>query len=101
MQNAAATARKFEQFVTKYGNDPFIAKTIDKMVSTRLGQIQKELKLLQISLNRFERAFNKSSEAFIAEYQTGLAGDALDAVEWSSLIKMKERLLVEQAALMG
>lgn len=101
MPNAIAIAHKFEQFVTLHGDDPFISKTISKMVSTRLSQVQKELKAVQASLNRFERHYGKTSDIFFKEYQSGIAGDDMDAIEWSSLVKMRNRLEAERTALQG
>jgi hypothetical protein len=101
MQNTTTIVRRFEQFVATYGDDPFISKTIGKMLKTRLNQMEKELKTVQTLLNRFERNYNKTSSEFVKEYQAGLAGDDMDAIEWSSLIKMRERLLSERSALQG
>jgi hypothetical protein len=99
MQNTTTIVRRFEQFVATYGDDPFISKTIGKMLTTRLSQMEKELKTVQPLLNRFERTFKKTSADFLKEYQAGVAGDDMDAIEWSSLIKMRERLLAERSAL--
>lgn len=55
MPNSLAIAHKFEQFVSLYGDDPFISKTISKMVSTRVATLNKELKSVQQALCRFER----------------------------------------------
>jgi len=99
MRNALAIAHKFEQFVTLHGDDPFISKTITKMVSIRVAKLNKELKAVHIGLNRFERIYGKSSASLLKEYQTGKAGDDMDVIEWASLVMMRDRLLAEQAAL--
>jgi hypothetical protein len=101
MHNAVAVAQKFEQFVIHYGDDPFISRTISKMVSTRLMVLQKDLKRVQSSLARFEKAYGKTSDLFMMEFQSGLAGDAMDFIEWSALVHMSERLRAERAALQG
>jgi hypothetical protein len=99
MPNALAIAHKFEQFVTLYGDDPYISKTISKMVSTRVAKLNKELKAVQQTLTRFERIYCKTSDVFFKEYQAGTAGDDMDFIEWSSLVMMRDRLLAERAAL--
>ena len=99
MPNALVIAHKFEQFVTMYGEDPFISKTIFKMVSTRVSKLNKELKAVQQTLNRFERIYGKTSDILLKEYQAGAAGDDMDVIEWSSLVMMRDRLLAELAAL--
>ena len=99
MPNALAIAHKFEQFVTLHGDDPFISKTITKMVSIRVAKLNKELKAVQQTLNRFERLYGKASDILLKEYQAGTAGDDMDVIEWSSLVMMRDRLLAEQAAL--
>lgn len=101
MSTALAIAHKFEQFVSLHGDDPFISQTIFKMVSTRLSTLQKELKTVQAQTARFERIYGKSSDAFYQEYLAGNAGDDMDFIEWSSLFKMRERLISERSALQG
>jgi len=78
-----------------------IAKTVPKMFSTRQSQLQKELKALQTTISRFERNYGKTSDTFLLEYQSGKAGDEMDFIEWSALVKMRDRLLAERAMLQG
>lgn len=99
MPNALAIAHKFEQFVTLHGDDPFISKTITKMVSIRVAKLHKELKAVQQTLSRFERIYGKTSDIFLKEFQAGTAGDDMDYIEWSSLVMMRDRLIAELAAL--
>lgn len=99
MTTALAIAHKFEQFVTIHGEDPFISNTLFKMVSTRLSTLRKELKTVQSQIARFERLYGKSSDMFYQEYLAGIAGDNMDFIEWASLVKMRERLISEQAVL--
>jgi uncharacterized protein with HEPN domain len=99
MTTALAIAQKFERFVTIHGDDPFISKTLFKMVTTRLDALRKELKIVQAQTARFERLYGKSSDMFYQEYLAGTAGDNMDFVEWASLVKMRERLISEQAIL--
>ncbi len=101
MQNTVATAQRYEQFAAYYGDDPFISKTILKMVSTRLSGLQKELKRVQAGLARFEQVYGKTSADFMQEFQSGAAGDALDFIEWVAMIQMSDRLLAERTALQG
>jgi hypothetical protein len=101
MHNAVAVAQKYEQFVIHYGDDPFISRTLSKMVSTRLTMLQKELKRVQGALLRFEHSYGKTSDAFIKEFQSGKAGDDMDFIEWSALVQMSERLRAERTALQG
>ena len=99
MQNTHAIVHKFAQLVMLYGDDPFISKTISKMVSTKVAKLNKELKLVQQTLNRLERTYDKKSDIFFKEYQDGTAGDCMDFIEWASLIMMRDRLTAELSAL--
>jgi len=99
MQNTLAIAHKFEQFVTLHGDDPFISKTIAKLLSARTAKLHKELKDVQQALNRFERSYGKSSDVFFKEYQSGTAGDGMDFIEWASLVMMRDRLMAERVLL--
>jgi len=99
MPSTLAIAHKFEQFVTLHGDDPFISKTIAKLISTRIAKLNKELKDVQQALNRFERSYGKSSGIFFKEYQAGTSGDDMDFIEWASLVMMRDRLLAERALL--
>ena len=101
MHNALVVAQKFEQFVMHYGEDPFISRTLSKMVATRLTMLQKELKRVQGSLVRFEQSHGKTSDVFMKEFQSGISGDDMDFIEWAALIQMAERLRAERTALQG
>lgn len=64
-----------------------------------VAKLNKELKSVQQALSRFERIYGKASDIFLTEYKAGKAGDNIAFIEWSSLVIMRNRLLVEQAAL--
>jgi hypothetical protein len=101
MHNAVVVAQKYEQFVMHYGDDPFISRTLSKMVSTRLTMLQKELRRVQSALARFEQIHGKTSDVFIKEFNSGVAGDDVDFIEWSAMVQMSERLRAERTALQG
>ena len=101
MHNAVTVAQKFEHFAMHYGDDPFISRTLSKMVSTRLTMLQKELRRVQSGLARFEQMYCKTSDVFIKEFNSGVGGDDMDFIEWSAMVQMSERLQAERTALQG
>lgn len=101
MQSTAALANRLEQYVAIHGDDPFVSKTVSKLFSTRLFQLQKELETVQLSIQNLEKAHSKSSDQFLDEYKSGLAGDDMDFIEWFAMIRMRDRLLSERHVLQG
>ena len=65
---------------------------LEKLFAYELDTCQRQLTQLEEDLSEFEQQYAVSSAQFYAEYQAGDRGDAMDYVEWASLIQMAGRL---------
>jgi hypothetical protein len=74
---------------------------LEKLFAYELETSQRQLAQLEGDLAEFEEQYGVSSVQFYAEYQAGDRGDAIDYVEWASLIQMAERLRERIALLEG
>lgn len=63
-----------------------------KLFAYELDATQRKLTQLEQDLAEFEQRYELSSGAFYTRFQTGEMGDAMDFVEWASLIQMADRL---------
>jgi hypothetical protein len=76
---------------------------LEKLFAYELDTCQRQLAQLEQDLAEFEAEYAVASAQFYAEFQAGERGDAMDYVEWASLVQMADRLreriaLLEEAA---
>lgn len=99
MEQTLSNVKKLEQFVLKYGEDPFISQTITKMLGYKIQKYEEKLKKLNRAIKKFELKHQKNSSIFFQEFNKGELGDSMDFIEWASLYQMRNRLLEKKAAL--
>ena len=66
--------------------------TLEKLLRHEAEQCQAQLGQLQADLAEFERKYQLSSTEFYRRFQAGQTGDAMDYVEWASLVQMADNL---------
>ena len=66
--------------------------TLEKLLRHEAEQCQAQLRQLQADLAEFERKYQLSSTEFYRQFQAGQTGDAMDYVEWASLVQMADNL---------
>jgi hypothetical protein len=93
MEQTLSKVKNLEKFIKKHGDDNLISQTISKMLNYKVQRYESEIKRLDVELKKFEQAYKKDSAIFIKEFNEGILGDEIDFVEWSSLFKMRSRLL--------
>ena len=93
MEQTLSKVKNLEKFIKKHGDDNLIFQTISKMLNYKVQRYESEIKRLDVELKKFEQAYKKDSAIFIKEFNEGILGDEIDFVEWSSLFKMRSRLL--------
>jgi hypothetical protein len=76
---------------------------LEKLFAYELDACQRQLVQLEQDLAEFEAEYAVSFAQFYAEFQAGERGDAMDYIEWASLVRMADRLrerikLLEEAA---
>ena len=62
---------------------------------------QVQLRQLQADLREFEQKYQQSSAEFYQQFQAGQTSDAMDYVEWASLIQMADNLTKRLRLLRG
>ena len=65
---------------------------LEKLFAYELDTCQRQLVQLEEDLAEFEQQYVVSSAQFYSEFQAGNRGDAMDYVEWASLVQMADRL---------
>jgi hypothetical protein len=67
-------------------------RTLEKLLHHEAEQCQAQLRQLQADLAEFEQKYQRSSTEFYRQFQAGETGDAMDYVEWASLVQMADNL---------
>ena len=67
-------------------------RTLEKLLRHEAEQCQAQLYQLQADLAEFEQKYQRSSTEFYQQFQAGQTGDAMDYVEWASLVQMADNL---------
>src|SRR2546427_11421167 len=67
-------------------------RTLAKLLRHEADACQIQLRQLQADLREFEQKYQRSSTEFYQQFQAGQTGDAMDYVEWASLIQMADNL---------
>ena len=67
-------------------------RTLAKLLHHEAEQCQAQLAQLQADLAEFEQKYQRSSTEFYRQFQAGETGDAMDYVEWASLVQMADNL---------
>lgn len=93
--------KTLENFITKHGDDVYIANTLAKMLDYKIQQYERDLAGLQEDLRAFENEYAMTSAEFYAKFQKGDRGDEMDFVEWAALYQMRQNLLEKKEALAG
>ena len=65
---------------------------LEKLFAYELDTCRRQLGQLEQDLAGFEAEYGVPSAQFYSEFQAGDRGDAMDYVEWASLIQMADRL---------
>src|SRR5215470_20402410 len=67
-------------------------RTLAKLLRHEADVCQVQLRQLQADLREFEQKYQRSSAEFYQQFQAGQTSDAMDYVEWASLIQMADNL---------
>jgi hypothetical protein len=67
-------------------------RTLAKLLRHEADACQVQLHQLQADLREFEQKYQRSSAEFYQQFQAGQTSDAMDYVEWASLIQMADNL---------
>ena len=76
-------------------------RTLEKLLRQEAEACQAQLRQLQADLAEFEQKYQRSSTEFYQQFQAGQTGDAMDYVEWASLVQMTDNLTKRLRLLSG
>jgi len=76
-------------------------RTLAKLLRHEADACQVQLRQLQADLREFEQKYQRSSTEFYQQFQAGHTSDAMDYVEWASLIQMADNLTKRLRLLRG
>jgi hypothetical protein len=76
-------------------------RTLAKLLRHEADECQAQLRQLQVDLGEFEQKYQRSSTEFYQQFQAGQTSDAMDYVEWASLVQMAANLTKRLRLLSG
>ena len=104
METPTLTAERLRALAELYEqgqvSDP-IERTLAKLLRHEADVCQIQLHQSQADLREFEQKYQRSSAEFYQQFQAGQTGDAMDYVEWASLIRMADNLTKRLRLLRG
>src|SRR5262252_1845648 len=95
METPTVTAERLRALAELYEQGQVSAlmeRTLAKLLRQEADVCQVQLRQLQADLREFEQKYQRSSAEFYQQFQAGQTSDALDYVEWASLIQMADNL---------
>ena len=104
METHAVTAERLHALAKLYEQGPvsdLMDRTVEKLLRHEADECQAQLRQLQDDLDEFEQKYQLSSTEFYQQFQAGQIGDAMDYVEWASLVQMTDNLTKRLRLLSG
>ena len=104
METHTVTAERLHALAKLYEQGPvsdLMERTLQKLLRQEAEVCQAQLRQLQADLAEFEQKYQCSSTEFYQQFQAGQTGDAMDYVEWASLVQMTDNLTKRLRLLSG
>ena len=104
METPTLTAARLRALAVLYEQgqvSDLMERTLAKLLRHEADACQDQLRQLQADLHEFEQKYQRSSAEFYQQFQAGQVGDAMDYVEWASLIQMADNLTKRLRLLCG
>jgi hypothetical protein len=98
------TAERLYALAKLYEQGPvsdLMERTLEKLLRHEADECQAQLRQLQADLAEFEQKYQLSSTEFYQRFQAGQTDDAMDYVEWASLVQMTDNLTKRLRLLRG
>jgi len=104
VETHTVTAERLHALAKLYEQGPvsdLMDRTVEKLLRHEADECQAQLRQLQDDLDEFEQKYQLSSTEFYQQFQAGQIGDAMDYVEWASLVQMTDNLTKRLRLLSG
>jgi vacuolar-type H+-ATPase subunit D/Vma8 len=95
METPTVTAERLRALAELYEQgqvSDLMERTLEKLLRQEADVCQVQLRQLQADLREFEQKYQRSSVEFYQQFQAGQTSDAMDYVEWASLIQMADNI---------
>ena len=95
MKTSTLTAERLHALAELYQQgqvSDLMDRTLEKLLHHEAERCQAQLRQLQADLSEFEQKYHLSSTEFYRQFQAGQTSDAMDYVEWASLVQMADNL---------
>jgi vacuolar-type H+-ATPase subunit D/Vma8 len=95
METSTLTAERLRALAELYEQgqvSDLMERTLAKLLRHEADACQVQLHQLQADLREFEQKYQRSSAEFYQQFQAGQTSDAMDYVEWASLIQMADNI---------
>src|SRR5215510_8991237 len=95
METPTVTAERLRALAELYEQgqvSDLMERTLAKLLRQEADVCEVQLRQLQADLREFEQKYQRSSVEFYQQFQAGQTSDAMDYVEWASLIQMADNL---------
>jgi vacuolar-type H+-ATPase subunit D/Vma8 len=95
METLTVTAERLRALAALYEQgqvSDLMERTLEKLLRHEADVCQVQLRQLQADLREFEQKYQRSSVEFYQQFQAGQTSDAMDYVEWASLIQMADNI---------
>lgn len=79
-------ANKIQKYVQLFGSKEIM---FDKFIDYHVNRIKREIALMQIDLDHYEKLYNMSSESFFEQFESGQLGDGKEFIIWSGIFEMQ------------
>ena len=104
METPTLTAERLRALAALYEQgqvSDLMERTLAKLLRHEADACQIQLRQLQADLREFEQKYQRSSTESYQQFQAGQTGDAMDYVEWASLVQMADNLTKRLRLLRG
>lgn len=79
-------ARRVEKYMQLFGSKEIM---FDKFIEYHINRIKREIALMQIDIEQYEKKHNMSSDEFFIQFENGQLGDSKDFTLWAGIYEMQ------------
>lgn len=93
--HSAVYSSRLEQLIRLYETGQageLIDRVLDRVFAQEAASTLAEIERLDNDIQDYESQYTMTADDFLRQFEAGELGDAMDFIEWSSLILMREDL---------
>jgi len=82
----SSLAKTFKDFIASFGSNDLL---FEKFFEFHKNELKREISLMQIDLEDFEKKYLMKSDDFFEKFEKGQLGDSEDFIIWSGIYEMQ------------